>query len=204
MFDSYLKLERNAAMERAINRCRKTRLKAHTVSIDARLYTVPSRTQAGKEYVVKFNVAKGERFAACTCEAGKRSMMCSHIAVAYVQHTINMAMRQQAEKLAASLHVDGAASEPGEGSSPSPRQPTDDAPEGEGAALSSPDYPIQESHDVETFCAVCGAETGGDRCSIDVTAEILTRRERDERDRENSVLVKQPLAGDVKFGGYSI
>lgn len=96
MFDTYLKLERTPAMERAIARSRKNRVKVHTVSIDARLYTVESRSQRGVHYVVKFEVAGGKRLVACSCPAGQRGIPCAHIPAVYAVHVANVRARQRA------------------------------------------------------------------------------------------------------------
>jgi hypothetical protein len=222
---TYTKIQRTPKMERAIKRAKHVRVEI--VDFEARQFRVHSTTRPGVTYLVDLTIApNGDRLGQCECIGFRYSGECTHRAAAVGFYRGVLRSRQEAEKLAATAQGGGVASEPERGwVIPAPAHKPVDEVNTQRATVCSvcgretgggrpslccfipavPDYPIEnESHNVETFCSVCGRETGGGRCDVDLNAEILTRREVDELDRENSVLIKRPLTADVRLHGFSI
>ncbi len=78
-----VKLTTVEAMEKAINKARTVKPLVRVVEFGS--YTVTNK-QTGATYTVKCEKVSGERFADCTCEAGKRGMRCYHVAAATGRH----------------------------------------------------------------------------------------------------------------------
>ncbi len=88
-------------MSRAIDKARAAKPFVRVVAF--RQYTVTNR-ETGAIYNVTFEVKQGERFAACTCKAGKSSQNCYHVAAAAGAHMMIAAAMAERDNHLADLY----------------------------------------------------------------------------------------------------
>lgn len=85
-----IKIERNAALARAITRAKSEDI--HVKAVKFGECTVENRTRQTR-YTVTLEKRNGSKLGTCTCKAGESSMMCKHVAVAVSLH-IHLASRK--------------------------------------------------------------------------------------------------------------
>jgi hypothetical protein len=78
-------------LARAVERARKLRPFVTFLDLDERLYVVCSATGLN-EYKVRFSVQGKDKYADCTCQAGRNNMACYHVAAAAA---VNIGIQRQ-------------------------------------------------------------------------------------------------------------
>jgi len=70
----------NADFRRAVSRAIKSRVQAHVVSEEKRIFTVRSSTDPAQHYVVRLAVPpNGLWLGCCNCPGGQRGYYCQHL-----------------------------------------------------------------------------------------------------------------------------
>lgn len=88
------------AAQRALARCKASKPRVHVVSLEAGLFTVPSRQRRGEVYVVRLLITpNGKCLYECNCAGGKAGNLCVHVVGCYLVWRGIITARQAAEKL---------------------------------------------------------------------------------------------------------
>lgn len=94
-----IQLSSVAQLTKAIERAKAARLFVQATSF-FRMYRVTNRA-SGSTYTVNFFVENGNRYADCTCKAGKNRLACKHVAAAAGLHVIRAAQLNESKQQAA-------------------------------------------------------------------------------------------------------
>lgn len=94
-----IQLNSAAQLTKAIERAKAGKLFVQTTSF-FRMYRVTNRVN-GNTYTVNFFVENGNRFADCTCKAGKNRIECKHVAAAAGLHIVRAAALKASESCTA-------------------------------------------------------------------------------------------------------
>lgn len=79
-------------ISKAVERCRKLRPSVRFIA--DRVYAVKS-VNGQSIYTVRFDVQNGEKFAECSCKAGKRKLICYHVAGAAQVNIYRQGLKRQ-------------------------------------------------------------------------------------------------------------
>lgn len=83
------------AMHNAIEKAKTIHPKVRIINADERRYAVTG--SRGAAYTVHFVVANGRKLAECDCAAGRKGMMCFHVAAAAQANVMVQGMREEAK-----------------------------------------------------------------------------------------------------------
>lgn len=88
------------AAQRALARCKANKPRVHVVSLDAGIFSVPSRQANGDHYIIRLLITpNGKCLHECTCAGGKSGQLCVHVVGCFLVWGGIVAARQEAERL---------------------------------------------------------------------------------------------------------